>query len=105
MDSCQIVLCPCPDKAEAQRISEVLVDRGLAAAVNVVEQNSVYRWHGRTRYTQEFLLMIKSTEKSYTSIEQTILSMHSYELPGIAVVPVTKGFKPYLEWMRNGGMV
>lgn len=105
MDSCQIVLCPCPDKEEAQRISNALVERGLAAAVNVIEQDSVYRWRGRTRHTQEFLLMIKSTEMRYKSIEQVILSMHSYELPGIAAVPISTGFEPYLQWMQNGGRV
>ena len=105
MESCQIVLCPCPSKEEANKISRALVERGLAAAVNIVEQDSVYRWHGQTNQAHEFLLMVKSVEQSYGEIEQVILSMHSYELPGIAAVPIARGFAPYLEWMRCGGRV
>lgn len=102
MDSCQIVLCPCPDREEAERISEALVERGLAAAVNIIKQDSVYRWQGRTRHCEEFVLMIKSTVESYDAIEQVILSMHSYEVPGIAAVPIAQGFVPYLRWLRSG---
>ena len=105
MESCQIVLCPCPSKEEAKRISQVLVDQGLAAAVNIVEQDSVYRWSGKIHHAHEFLLMIKSIEQSYGEIERVILSMHTYELPGIAAVPIARGFAPYLEWMRCGGKV
>lgn len=103
MDSCQIVLCSCPNKLEARRISEILVDRGLAAAVNIVQQESVYRWRGRTTHNGEFLLLIKSPEDRYDEVEQVILSVHSYELPGIAAVPIAGGFGPYLQWLRGGG--
>lgn len=104
-DSCQIVLCPCPDRQEALRLAEVLVERELAAAVNIVAQDSVYRWQGRVNRNTEFLLIIKSQQANYESIEQAILDIHSYELPGIAVVPITNGFAPYLEWIRSRGVV
>lgn len=87
------------------RIAEMLVERGLAAAVNIVEQDSVYRWRGRIERCAEFLLMIKSAKESYGAIEKVILSMHSYDLPGVAAVPIIEGFGPYLAWMRNGGRV
>lgn len=103
MESCQIVLCPCPDRSEARRIARVLVERGLAAAVNIVALDSVYRWQGKVEVADEFLLMIKSHHARYKTIERTILDMHSYRLPGIAVVPVVEGFSPYLDWLRSGG--
>ena len=103
MERCQIVLCPCPDKQEAQLIADALVEQELAAAVNIVAQDSVYRWRGKIARETEYLLIIKSQRKNYESIEQTIITMHSYELPGIAVVPIVSGFPPYLEWIESRG--
>lgn len=95
--------CPCPDREEAGRIGDALVGKGLAAAVNIVAQDSVYRWRGQVREAREYLLIIKGPRKSYKLIERTILDMHSYELPGIVAVPVVGGFEPYLEWIGLGG--
>ncbi len=75
--------CPCPDREEAGRIGGALVGKGLAAAVNIV--------------------IIKGPRNNYELIERTILDMHSYELPGIAAVPLVDGFEPYLEWIGRGG--
>lgn len=102
-DACQIILCPCPDRQEAQRIAEALVEQELASAVNVIAQDSVYRWRGKINKEAEFLLLIKSQQENYDSIEQLILDMHSYELPGIAVMPVVDGYAPYLTWIRSSG--
>ena len=82
-----------------------MVEQGLAAAVNIVAADSIYRWQGRVEQNSEFLLLIKSGDGHYKAIEQTILNMHSYKLPGIAVMPVVDGSKPYLEWMQSGGVV
>ena len=102
-DHCQIVLCPCPGRREAGRISRALVDAGLAAAVNIVAQDTVFRWQGEMVEKKEYLLIIKSARSSYAQIERIILEMHSYKLPGIAVLPIADGYLPYLEWMGAGG--
>ena len=102
-DACQIILCPCPNRQEAQRIAEALVEQELAAAVNVLAQDSVYRWRGQINQATEFLLLIKSQQENYDAIERIILDMHSYDLPGIAVIPVASGYAPYLAWIRSSG--
>jgi len=85
------------------RIGSALVNEGLAAAVNIITQDSIFRWQGNVSESREYLLIIKCPQDCYRRIERTILDMHSYELPGIAVVPVVDGFGPYLEWIGNGG--
>jgi len=103
LEACQIVLCPCPNLTEARLIASALVEQDLATAVNIIAQHSVYRWHGQINSGDEFLLMIKRQRARYESIERMILDMHSYELPGIAAVPIVDGFAPYLDWLRSGG--
>lgn len=100
---CQIVLCPCPEREEARRIGSTLIDAGLAAAVNIVAQESLFRWQGKPVEKKEYLLIIKSPRSTYKQIERTILDMHSYKLPGIAAVPLVNGLDPYLEWIAGGG--
>lgn len=102
-DGIQLVLCPCPDRQEAARIGRVLVDEKLAAAVNIIEQDSIFRWQGQIRETKEYLLLIKSPRRHYEQIERRILEIHSYNLPGIAAVPIADGLGPYLEWIGHGG--
>ena len=102
-EQCQIVLCPCPDREEARRIARELVEAGLAAAVNIVAQDSLFRWRGEINESSEYLLIIKSTRSSYERIEQTIMDNHSYQLPGIATVPITGGLAAYLDWIGSGG--
>lgn len=102
-DGVQFVLCPCPDRRQAAGIAGALVDEGLAAAVNIIAQDSVFRWQGQVRESKEYLLVIKSPRRYYEQIERKILETHSYKLPGIAAVPVVGGFESYLEWIGRGG--
>lgn len=96
----RIVLNTCPDTASARAIATALVERGLAACVNIVPGiESVYRWQGRVEQGQELLLIIKSNAEHYAALEQTILELHPYELPEIVALPLTAGLPAYLAWI------
>lgn len=98
----QIVLNTCPDEAVAHTIANALVERRLAACVNIVPGIvSVYRWQGKISEDQELLLIIKSTTDAFPAISDCIQSLHPYELPEIIAVPIATGFQPYLSWMSN----
>ena len=101
MDTCQIVLCPCPDRREAQVIAAALVEDRLAAAVNIIEQDSVFRWQHKITKCTEYLLIIKSRVDRYQAIEHKIRTMHSYQTPGIVARAVADGFAPYLQWIQT----
>ncbi len=62
-----IVFCTCPDAASARRIAEELVDRRLAACVNIVPAvTSVYRWQEQRQSAEEWLLIIKTHATAYS---------------------------------------
>jgi len=97
-----LILCTVPDRESALRLSEHLVEKGLAACVNITQPlTSVYRWQGRTETAEEQLLMIKTTQRLYAALETAILSLHPYELPEIIAVPVTQGLPGYLDWVEQ----
>lgn len=98
----QIVLCTCPDETTAARLADALVQSGLAACVNAIPGvESVYRWRGRLERDREWLLIIKGAAAAYQHIEDTITSLHPYELPEVIAVPIVAGLPAYLAWMNE----
>lgn len=99
-----IVLCTCPDLATATTIANELVDKQLAACVNILPAvHSIYRWKGQLEASEELLLLIKSSQANYPQLETSILALHPYELPEIIAIPVVAGLASYLAWIESGG--
>ncbi|VAX06151.1 Periplasmic divalent cation tolerance protein CutA [hydrothermal vent metagenome] len=97
-----LTLCTCPDRETAEQIANALVTRGLAACVNLAPSvTSIYEWEGKLETAEEILLLIKTSKHRYTELEQTILSLHPYELPEIIAVPVEQGLSGYLNWVEK----
>ena len=89
-------------KEDAERIARSLVETRLAACVQIVGPiESIYRWKGRIEKTGEWLCLIKSRRDNYEAVEETIRSLHPYEVPEIVAVPFTAGSRDYLGWLRD----
>ena len=96
-----LTLCTCPDADRAQAIASALVEKRVAACVNVTAAvTSVYRWEGRVETASEVLLLIKTTRDRYPALEQSLRDLHPYEVPEIIAVPVEQGLHDYLDWVR-----
>lgn len=95
-----LVLTNLPDQECAGRIAELLVQRRLAACVNVMAPcTSIYHWQGKTESAREIPLLIKTTRERYPEVEQAIRAHHPYELPEIVHVTIGGGLPAYLEWL------
>jgi periplasmic divalent cation tolerance protein len=99
-DSALIVLTNLPSREAAMQLAQALVERRLAACVNLLaECSSVYRWQGAVETAQEVPLLIKTRATLYEAVEATIRELHPYELPEIVAVTVQRGLPGYLEWI------
>lgn len=95
-----VILNTCPDEQVAQTLATQLVERELAACVNIVRGiTSIYRWQGQRECEQETLLLIKTTTACYASVEAFITEQHPYEVPEIIALPVSAGLPAYLNWL------
>lgn len=101
-DNYCIIFCTCPDVASSEKIAGELVEKHLAACVNLIPNiTSVYQWQGNLEKSQEFLLVIKTRSKMFESVEKAILGLHPYELPEIISIPLQEGFSNYLSWIDD----
>lgn len=98
----RIVLTTTGSPAEAQKIARALVERKLAACVNVVGPiDSVYRWKGAVESAEEFLCIVKTTSAAVNGVQAAIQELHSYELPECVVLPIEAGSEGYLRWISD----
>jgi periplasmic divalent cation tolerance protein len=93
-----VVLCTFPDVEQARGIAVVLVERRLAACVNLLPGvESIYRWEGKVERAGEVLAVIKTTR--YPELEAALKELHPYEVPEILALPVAAGLAGYLKWL------
>ena len=89
-------------REEADAISTALVERRLAACVQIVGPvQSVYRWQGQVERSEEWLCQIKTTSTHYAAVEAAIRELHSYECPEIIATPIVAGSAAYLRWLAE----
>jgi periplasmic divalent cation tolerance protein len=97
-----LVLTTAGSEDEARKIAQALVERKLAACVNVVPRiYSVYRWQGNVESAEEFLLIIKTTKDREEQVRSAIKELHSYELPECIVIGIDGGSEEYLRWVSE----
>lgn len=95
-----VVLTNLPDRRSALDLARTLVERRLAACVNVLAgAASVYRWRGAIETAEEVPLIIKTRAALFAELEAAIVENHPYELPEIVAVPVVRGLPGYLQWV------
>lgn len=98
----RIALTTTSSEEEGRSLAHVLVERRLAACVNLVPNlTSVYRWQGTVDETTETLLLIKTTAEQLPALEAALSELHSYEVPEFLALIPESGSQAYLAWLLN----
>src|SRR5208282_578363 len=100
----RVVLVTCATLEEARRIAREVVEKKLAACVNIVTHavESFYAWEGKLENSSEYLLIIKTSEERVEELQKEVLRLHSYEVPEFVVLPIVAGSEGYLKWLGEG---
>ena len=97
-----VVLSTCASPEEAEKVARTLVEKRLAACVNILPAvRSIYRWKGAIEDEKETLLLIKSSRALFGELRAEIEKLHSYEVPEAIAIPIVDGLERYLEWMAD----
>ena len=87
---------------EARKIGEGLIDKRLAACVNIIPNMiSAYRWKGKIERSSEVILMIKSKLSNKKKITDEVKRLHSYSVPCILFFETNGGNLDYFQWLNQ----
>ncbi|MCU0822992.1 MAG: divalent-cation tolerance protein CutA [Spirochaetes bacterium] len=102
MDEFIVIFCTVPSKDVGGKIGGELVNKKVAACVNIVPGlTSIYEWKGNVCNDEECLLIIKTRKALFERIKKEIVALHPYELPEIIALQITDGLEPYLGWISG----
>ncbi|UCD25870.1 MAG: divalent-cation tolerance protein CutA [Gemmatimonadota bacterium] len=95
-----VVLSTAPAKPVASRLAKALVERKLAACVNIVGGvHSLYMWKGKMKQDAEVLLVCKTTAERLPDLTAMLQQEHPYDCPEVVALPVIGGSADYLRWV------
>ena len=96
------VYCVFANAEEVERIGRTVVEEGLAACINVFGScRSIYRWRGAIETTDEVPAILKTRADTSDALMARIATLHSYDVPCIAVWPIEKLLLRYSEWVEQ----
>jgi periplasmic divalent cation tolerance protein len=97
-----VVLCTIDTDERAWALADALVERRLAACVQVVGPiRSTYRWGGSIEIATEWLLLVKTTRERFADLRDAIVAVHPYDVPEIVALPIESALAEYLGWIRS----
>ena len=98
-----VALTTCASRREADRIAGAVVERRLAACVNIgtAPVSSVYRWKDKIEQAAEFLLLIKTSRAKLPALRAEIERLHSYDVPEFLALSVDSDSSAYLAWLDD----
>lgn len=97
----RVVLITCSTLEESRTIARAVVEKHLAACVNIVTHavESFYLWEGKLENGSEYLLVMKTSQERVEDLKKAVLDMHSYDTPEFVVLPIVGGSEEYLNWL------
>jgi periplasmic divalent cation tolerance protein len=97
-----MVFVTVPDKKTADKIIKTVLEKRLAACVNVVKNlDSFYWWKGKIEHSKELLLIMKTAAGKFLFLKKHIKAAHPYEVAEIISVEISSGSKEYLDWIKE----
>ncbi|WP_164920728.1 divalent-cation tolerance protein CutA [Thermosynechococcus vestitus] len=96
-----VVIVTTATEAEALSLADHLVAEHLAACVQILPIQSIYRWQGAVHRDPEWQLLIKTPIALFEPVRDRLLALHSYEVPEIIALPIIAGSPAYLNWIKE----
>jgi len=100
MERAVFVYTTYPSIVEAERAGRALLERRLAACVNILPgMVSFYWWQGQIDRGDEVVMIIKTRAGLAEPVRAAVKQMHSYTTPAILVLPVEAIDPDYHAWI------
>ena len=90
-----------PKKGAAKKLAKILIKSKLAACVQIQKISSIYRWDDTICEDKEYSLHIKTKKENYKKIQRKIKENHSYDVPEIIAIQITKISQDYKKFLKE----
>jgi periplasmic divalent cation tolerance protein len=100
MNDVLLIFCTFPSAAQARQIGTLIVERQLAACVNLIPGvESIYRWQGKVETASEVLAIFKTSAAAFPAFEKALTELHPYDVPEIIAVQPAAVAETYTAWV------
>jgi periplasmic divalent cation tolerance protein len=100
MERAVFVYTTYPSIVEAEAAGRALVERRLAACVNILPgMVSFYWWQGKIDRGEEAVMIVKTRASLAEPVRAAVKQMHSYATPAILVLPIESVDPAYHAWI------
>ncbi|MPL68467.1 Divalent-cation tolerance protein CutA [bioreactor metagenome] len=96
-----IIQTTCSSEEEAENIAKILIEEKFAACIQLSQMKSFYNWDNQFCSDKETLLNIKTRKKHFKKIKSKIKELHSYDVPEIIQLDISKSSKKYLKFIKD----
>ncbi|MGH6673201.1 MAG: divalent-cation tolerance protein CutA [Xanthobacteraceae bacterium] len=102
MERAVFVYTTYPSIVEAERAGRTLVERRLAACVNILPgMVSFYWWQGKIDRGDEVVMIVKTRAGLADRVRAAVKEIHSYSTPAILVLPIESVDPDYHAWILS----
>jgi len=84
---------------EAKKIGRELLEKKIAACINIFPITSMYWWEGKIEESPEFVMIVKTKTEKFKELKEEVIKLHSYETPCICAFAVEDGYRKFLDWI------
>ena len=100
MERAVFVYTTFPSLVEAEDTGRGLLERGVAACVNIFPgMISHYRWQGAIERAEEVVMIVKTRASLAEPVRAAVKEKHSYDTPAILVLPIESVDQTYFQWL------
>ena len=100
MERAVLVYTTWPSIVEAEKAGREIVERRLAACVNILPgMISYYWWEGKIDRAEEVVMIVKTRSALAEAVRAAVKVLHSYATPAIMVLPVHNVDSDYHAWI------
>src|SRR4051794_34290575 len=97
-----LVFVTCESSNQAEQIAQAVVAEKLAACVNVLPGvRSCYMWERKLTWSEEVLLIVKTTRARFQQLQDRVKALHSYQVPEIVAVTIDEALEAYADWIET----
>jgi len=89
------------DEDEAKKIAKHVLEKRLAACVNMFPISSMYWWEGKIESSSEVAMIIKTKTEKFKELREEIQKIHSYTTPCICAIAIENGLRKFLDWIDD----